>query len=426
MKATFFELKSIFLLVLFVLIQGGCSQSINPVSPAPDLSSNSNLPCTEISSADGITEGIGLMGAYSVTVDPETLTVDMTPVRYSSVGESYIVNGLRFFTAFPCTECFAVVGVRADTTTIELVFAMTHPMNPGNPGLPPSGSNRLDLAVFDVALVVLPTVINPTYFTQINRDVMSGVCVNPDGYTRELGEYLARDILVPYFLVIDDNTDMQSTYNRLDMGAYRESSIFIKNTGLVQNFYVFMSFAYGASSTFQTRLSPKYYNPEFNRKAAWKVNAIPQGHWMDNDFTTPIQIRVEVFDWQQFATIYADPGNFKDAPTDNVYSESNVDVVNLELPGLTSSLHVRAFADSGSGTPTDPRIFTFGVLNELQASGGTYPGLVQVIDDRFPQAPPPVGNRDFFVTTDDGRTLINAGMAEFATYQTFDASVWIH
>jgi hypothetical protein len=423
MKALFFELISVFLLVL---ILSGCSQSNNPTSPTLDPASNPNLPVTELSSADGISEGIGLLGAYSVTVDPVTLTADVVPVRYSAVGESYIVNGLRFFTAFPCTECFAVVGVRADLNTIELVFAMTHPMNAGDPGLPPSGSNRLDLAVFDAALVVLPTTINPTYFTQINRNVIYGLCVNPDGYTRELGEYLARDIVIPYFLIIDDNTDIQSTYNRFDMGAYRESSIFIRNTGSVQNFYVYMTFAYGASSKFTTRLSPKYYNPEFNRKAAWKVTVTPQDHWMDNDFTTFVPITVHVFDWQQYASIYSDPDNYVNAPIDNVYSESNIAVVNLELPGLTSSLHTKAYADSGTGTPTDPRVYTFNIANELHATGGTYTGLVQVVDSRATQAPPPTGNRDFLVMTDDGRTLINAGMTEFATYQTFEASVWIH
>lgn len=426
MKASFSKLKVIFLLILLVLIQTGCSQSINPTSPSLDSSSNTNLPCTDISSADGIIEGIGLMGAYSVTVDPVTLTADVVPVRYSSVGESYIVNGLRFFTAFPCTECFAVVGVRANLDTIELVFAMTHPMNPGNTALPPSGANRLDLDVFDTALVVLPTATNPTYFPQIDREAIAGFCVNPDGYTGELSEYLGRPSLVPYFLVIDDNESATMTYNRLEMGTYSESSIFIKNTGTVLNFYVYMSFAYGASSTFWTRLTPKYYNPEFNRKAAWKISVNPTNHWMDNDFTTPVPITVSVFDWQQYASIYSDPDNFKDAPTDNVYSVSNVDVVNLELPGITSSFHANAFATTGNGTPSNPLVYMFYVVNDLHASGGTYLGLVQVIDDRIPQALPPTGKRDFLVHTDDGKTLVNQSIPEFATYQTFEAAVWIH
>ena len=92
--------------------------------------------------------------------------------------------------------------------------------------------------------------------------------------------------------------------------SWRYFNVIISETGL--SFDLYLTMGYGASATNLTRLTPKYYNPEFNRKAAWKVEVIPPegddppemgNTWANGDTTTPYTVTVKVYDWQHDATV---------------------------------------------------------------------------------------------------------------------------
>jgi len=77
-------------------------------------------------------------------------------------------------------------------------------------------------------------------------------------------------------------------------------------------FNLYLTCGYGSSAVLVDRLNPTYYNPEFNRKSAWKVEVIPpngtnppsQGNtWASNDSSTPFNVTVKAYDWQIGANV---------------------------------------------------------------------------------------------------------------------------
>ena len=175
------------------------------------------------------------------------------------------------------------------------------------------------------------------------------------------------------------------------------------------------------SATFHTRFEPKYFNPEFNRKAAWKVEVTPSGQWLENNSTKPIDIEVKVYDWQIGATVYSNPTDFENAPLDNIYASSGVERVSVEIPGMNPTLPSVTTADSGTGTPTDPLIYNISIPYNNDLAAGDYIGLVKVTDER--PCLDIVDGRDFLVDSINGVKLEYHTMPEYATYQTFPATV---
>jgi hypothetical protein len=189
-------------------------------------------------------------------------------------------------------------------------------------------------------------------------------------------------------------------------------------------FNVYLTMAYGASATFWERLTPKYYNPEFNRKHAWKVTATPQGHWVDNS-SVPVDVRVEVYDWQHGATVYSDPDDFRNAPIDQIYSQSDVQGAWIEIPGMYTNTFYKTTPNSGTGMPGNPLVYKIPVSNFNFLPAGNYTGVVLVRDTRIPDHSGDP-NRDCIITSPNGRTLIKHDIPEYMTYQSFTAVVWLH
>lgn len=402
------------LIALLITVFAGCSSPGNPVAP------DSSLPENVLGSAD-IQSGTGILGAYSVALDTSTLEYEMVPLRHGAIGESLAVEGVNLFTWFPCAQCFYICGIQGDASGVTLDFFIRHPLNAGNPGNPPSGANRLDLDVFDLSIAIVPDQTKK-YFSVLDQTVSADFCLNPTGYTTELTNILITpdDTAYPYYLVVDDSGSV-STFNKFAMGTFKHVNVSLEPSSTVVFFDLYLTMGYGASSTFWQRVTPKYYNPEFNKKAAWKVTATPQDHWPSDSFVA-VAVRVEVYDWQQGATVYSNPADYANAPINQIYSASNVQEVQVEVLGMAGWYFSSTTPDSGTGMPGDPLIYTVWVGNYNYISNGTYLGLVKVIDSRIPETDPN-SSRDCIVGTEDGRVLTKHLLPEYATYQTFIATV---
>jgi len=368
------------LLIAFIVLISGCSGINNPLSIMEDSSS--------ISISDK-GDNLGLLGAYQLVISPDGQNVELTPMRLSAIGESYIVSGLSFFTDTPCPDCLKLRGFAYEPPLVKIIFEISHPFQAGNTSLPPSAKNRLDLDVFDPALVVRPLDTSTTSYSL--GEIYLGACGNQDGYTTELADLIGTNTSCPYFLVVDNSETGSSTYNEFAMGT--PSFLFDTWFANIGAFDLYLTMAYGFSAKKPQRLNPKYYNPEFNRKAAWKVNVLPpdpSDTWSASDTTTPHNVMVEVYDWQIGANVNPSLVN-----TTDVYAASEVAKVSIEIPGMTGA-PVEVLAEtSGTGKPNDPLIFTVPIANENGLPAGEYTGLVKVTDTRVP--PNPYTDRDFLI-----------------------------
>ncbi len=418
-----FSLLSIFMLA-------GCSSSSNsPLTPQENdtVGEIDNLPIIGASTFDdGSFNAIGMMGAYELSINPENNTAELVAKRTSAIGESYVVSGLGFFTVSPCPNCLQLKAISLTPDgNVELTFSISHPFEEGDDLKPPSAINRLDLDVFDLALVIAPLETVAATYSQTGTSVYAGFCVDTDGYTTELNEVIEDSSALPYFLVIDDSIGGASTFNKFKMGTkdFEFDATFSLASGTLM-FDLYLTMGYGFSAVKADRLNPTYYNPEFNRKSAWKVDVTPpegedppsQGNtWNSANNSTPYDVTVKVYDWQIGANVDPALANLTD-----IYAASGVSNVSVEIPGMNSALQTATTPDSGTGTPDDPLVYTFSIVNENLLAEDEYTGLVKVTDER---AVGVIGDRDFIIDAPDGVTLGNYNLPEFATYQTFTATV---
>jgi hypothetical protein len=427
--------RYLYILMIFAIFAVGCSSSSNPINSDSTTRNYSDTSILSpgvigLSGSDGFTSAIGLIGAYELTVNSDDLSANLVPRRSSAIGESYIVSGIAFFTISPCQDCLKIKGLSLDPDYHAIVtFDIRHPFKKGDTMKPPSAMNRLDLDVFDVALVVQPVDIDPVNYPLTGDSIYTGICTGADGYTSELVNLLDDDSAMPYFLVVDDKAEGTNTWNKFEMGAFKsfDTGFCLSDSTLTFNLYLTMG--YGASAKKPTRLNPVYFNPEFNRKSAWKVDVIPPGPpesgftWQQDDNTTTFDVEIHVYDWQQDATVYSNPDDFANAPADNIYAASNVSMVSVEIPGMTNDLKSSTTADSGTGKPDDPLVYKIPIANENLLGVGEYMGLVKVSDERNPSLNWMSDLRDYMIDTDDGIILENYLIPEYSTYQVFIATV---
>lgn len=416
------------IIATFALVMG-CSGGGGPVAPE-NTGASSILPAIALTNAGGVIEGIGIMGTYELNLDFDTMEAEMVAKRTSAIGESFIVSGLGFFTQAPCADCLKMVGVDLETDMVgpkvKLTFSCSHPFKPGDVSKPPTAVNRLDLDVGDLALVLVPGEgATPDVYSI--GDAFAGFCAYPDGHTNELSEVTGITAACPYYLVIDDTDTGTATNNMFAMGTEdAQFDVFIRGGG---TFDMYLTMGYGASAKKMQRLNPKYYWPEFNRKMAWKVNVVtPENDppvmgetWDDKDDATTFDVIVEAYDWQQDAGVSATVPYDDEEDTSLIYAASNVSEVELEM-GLMSASASMTAADSGTGMPGDPLLYTFSVANEELQPMGQYYGLVKVTDERVPGTTTPEGGlTDTLVDSPDGIDLIwyNIDAGEFCTYLAF-------
>ena len=423
----------------------GCSggNNTNPVTPGGSANSMDSLPIIGLTDANGVFDAIGVLGFYELDINPDTMTADLTTPRMASVGESFVVSAAGFFTVTPCPDCLDVksleiMGTGSDAV-IKVTWSISHPFPYGTDDLPPKANNRRDLDLFDLAMVIAPTSETATAFA--TGGAYTQICADADGYTADLVTVAdAPTWACPYFLVIDESNaaPIDVTNNRFLMGTLDlEFDTFFNAGG---KFKVYLTCGYGAAATKATFLSPTYFIPEFNRKAAWKVIVTPPNgndppssmNTWNNTNNDPINdlhlVKVEVYDWQQTSPVFSgDPTTYgTDAAVNEIYAASSVSMVTLEIPGMfsTPGYKMMTAADSGTGAPGSPLVFNFNVRNENLLPVGVYPSLVKVTDSRPGQDPlGGVETRDWIIDSPDGITLNHSALSEFAVYQVFDSAV---
>jgi len=406
-------------LIIGTIMIIGCSSG-NPVTAKQDCNSQSLI------NSDSY-----IIGAYNFTINIDSISAELNEIRMPSIGESWTLSGKSFFDIFPCRDCFRICGLGYEDGKIIAHFSIRHPFQKGNPMLPPTGKNRLDLDLFDPALIVVPKPLSQQYYPRMNVNLQYGAVGNPDGFTRELSYLTGVDIALPFVLIVDDskNEPPSSTYNKFEMGESKEFEVkFPVNTGETLVFDLYLTFGYGSSATFEQRLNPTYYNPEFNKKAAWRVEVIPpngenpptQGNtWDDFDSSTEYNVTVNVCDWQIGADV--DPNLTNPAA---IYSASDVDYVCVEIPGMTNSLKQvdgDSYIPGGTGMPGSPLVYQVPIANENHLVAGEYIGLVGVYDERIPKGFS--NGRDYLIHSPDGVILNQYPIASYITYQTFVATV---
>ena len=432
MKRTLFHIPTFFGLLLLALLIGCSNGSSNPIVPLSEfVKSGPGNPDTLPVIADTGNTDIGIMGGYNLTISSDAKSVELVPMRATTIGESWIVSGRSFFDTYPCTDCFRISGLGYETGKIVVKFSIQHPFPKGDPGQPATAKNRLDLDLFDLALVIAPKPLSPQRFILLSVYIPKYSVENPDGFTDELSNLIGSQIALPYVLVVDDSLTIppSNTFNKFEMGSSREFEVkFPVQPGETLVFDLYLTFGYGASAVLANRLDPVYYNPEFNRKAAWKVEVTPpngtnppeEGNtWSDRDNTTEYNVTVKVYDWQIGANV--DPNLIN--PTD-IYAASNVDYVSVEIPGMTNTVKQvegNSYIPGGTGMPDSPLVYIIQIANERSLRAGEYLGLVEVHDER--ETLNITEERDFLVHSPDGKTLIPKKIPGYRTYQTFTASI---
>jgi hypothetical protein len=419
-----------FVLLVIGIMLWGCSRAnqtpMTPINTQDDeflnINSNDEFPDLPFQGR------IGILGSYELNLNPGEMTAELVFNRTNSLGESYLVSGMSYFTINPCVDCLRLEGFQlTEEGYLEIIFSIRHPFKPGSVALPPSSTNRRDLDVFDTAMVIVPRNIDPSVYPLLGCQVFDSVCVNNDGYTRELSELTGNSVACPFFLVVDDTDAGVKTYNRFAMGTQKTFSTYFDLSGSV-SFDLYLTMGYGNSAKKLTRLNPTYFNPEFNRKNAWKVEVIPpQGDnppfsgntWNNEDNSSEYNVTVRIWDWQIGANVVNPPS----AVSDIAYA-SDVSLVSVEIPGMTGMPKTSATPQDGAGnTPVDPLVFVIPVANENLLPIGEYQGIVRVMDERNPPVQGAPGKVDMLIDSPDGIQTNWYTMQEFATYQAFTATV---
>ena len=402
-------------ILLFAAI--GCSggkSSDNPIAPQAPFggAGPGNLDTLPVIASDGET-AIGVMGGYNLSISNDGKSVNLVPMRSATVGEAYIVSGKAFFVLTPCLDCLRIISIGLDINeNIVLGFAVRHPFPKGDPSNPESAINRLDLDVFDLALVVNPLDISPILYPLTNANVYTGVVRNADGYTNELSGVTGKDSILPYKICYENQNN-----NRFEMGTVYQPFDVLFSPGTGFTFDLYLTMGYGASAKLGTRLTPIYYVPEFNRKAAWKVEVDPVAWYTSN----PSTVEINIYDWNHGATVagdYPDP-----AHTNYIRASSDVQSVTVEVQGMTDTIQTAVLTDSTTNGWDDPLTYSATFTNENLLPEGFYTGIVKVVDSRVPGIP---GESDSLMHSPDGSAvnIESYSIPEFATYQTFVASVF--
>jgi len=402
----------VLLLLITWLFSVGCSRS----GLVDNLELNPMIATAQSNS-------IGILGANELTINPVEMTAELISRRIPYLGESYLVNGTSFFVTQPCSDCLEIekIGVTPEGY-VELGFKARHPFEAGDPLEPPSGRNRLDLDIFDLVLIVVPLEKTPTSFSMMNTSVYDGLCPYADGYTRELETLISDSAACPYYLVVDDNEDGTYTFNEFSMGANQSFSTYFDISSVLK-FDLYLTFGYGVSAQRSIRLHPFYFNPEFNRKNAWKVEVIPPEPgetWTSDDNVQTRKVTVKVWDWQHGVTTIVNPP----VESSDIAFASDVSSVAIEIPGMCSALQTATEPVSGTGCDPDaPLIYELQIANENLLPEGEYLSVVKVTDERVPPSDIEPGMTDTLAHSSDGFSLEWHVIPEFATYQTFIAAV---
>jgi len=168
------------------------------------------------------------------------------------------------------------------------------------------------------------------------------------------------------------------------------------------------------------RLNPRYFNPEFNLKEAWRTEASASGPVTAGDAGSQTEITLRAFDHQGALPAIGDFDPLTAQPTALRYP-SDLAGADLAIPGVLAA--PRAIARdqfTGDGTPTAPYTTTVAITgDQVTADPGTYLGAVAFRDQMTSHA----AEIDPLPTKGYTRDNVVVDRTDFTTYQLFTLQV---
>ncbi len=437
----------IFLIVIVIVFSGCSSAEKNPIDTNSLTDERIQIGITDWDSQGNISAGTGTLGLFNLSINPEKVSAEIIPFRNLSLTDVLeVVDITNFLQLAPCTDCIKLQSVSLNSDgNIVLSIGIKHPFPAGDALKPITGQNRGDLHVFNVEGIVISNTGN-LQFTNVGESAADFLLVNADGYTgyldNSLDEFYQSDATVhPYITHFDDYsvgnfdalnpmgfasvTDPPPSGNLImAMGAdydYQDY-IFAPTPSMEFLFAVGCTYAVSASDKSQ-RFSPEYRVPQHNKKSASEISVwIIQNELMGGIPTSTAEIEIHVVDISHGVAVGED--------LDEMFADSSVDDIFIEIPGVTDSMVILDGNNPLSGTghdPSDPLVYSATITNSSSGDMGVYMGIVKVSDSYAAgqNTNPMLGGNDGISRVDP---LINPltgtfEIAEFASYLVFTIEV---
>jgi len=445
--------KIVFSLFLCLIFSVGCSSSQNPFDP---FSSNNHtifpvqpiVGVTEIADDGMPSEGMGLLGLFSITVNTNTLEAEILSLRQSKTTDFLeVVDITNFLTSMPCIDCVKLISVGLDDLNrVVLRIGIKHPFPAGNPNYPITGKNRADLHVFNVEGIVVSN-SHGLSFNGLSETVADLDILNIDGYTGYLDESLDRiypteATIHPYRTFFTDygkgNFDKNNPFGFesvtspppdgwlvMPMGSNFNYKDYTFDIPEPVNFIFAVGCSYGISTVSKwQRFEPDYRCPQFNKKAASLVaSEIETNYLKAGNTSSEATMLIEVVDVNHRIS--------EGSEKDQMLHESKIKSIQVEISGITAHpVDVDLSDPYGTGSNDfNPLVYDDIVItNELGALEGEYTGLIKVTDSY-----PVHSNSQSNVMPFDGISRVQPGdnplnglflIDEFATFRTFKIKVY--
>lgn len=400
-----------------LLLATACQSGSNAPTNAAPAATPTPAPAIPASVWDAdLAPGQGLLGLNQVTLDLAQFSAVVEPVRMAAaIGDSFDVDIYEYLKKSPCSDCLKVEGLQYNGGNVEVRFAARHPFA--------FGPARYDLHVFDVRGTLIPISGNASpsgiqsQMGAASQEATGafGILANADGYssffTEQVAPYVggvgAVGTIFPYRTMFRDLgpssylpgtwsfADLQfpGGHNVMAMGEGFDASstpfeIDVQGLGNQVQFLFLLDAAYGASATRPTRLTPRYFLPEFHRKEAFEASMeITGGTLPAGGGPAFVQAVVTARDWQGDAI--ANPAFGPDAPADSLKHQSSVASIEFFVPGVTTGapqvktngVDFTGVVNAGEYWTTYEAIFSF--QNQAAASEGMYWAVAAIRDSLY-------------------------------------------
>jgi hypothetical protein len=392
-------------------------------------------------------EGFGMMGLYNLSLDPDSLTGELSPLRRSSLEDVLEeVDITNFLQLAPCVDCAKLKSIALDPDgNLVVSIGIRHPFPAGDLLKPISGKNRGDLHVFNVEGILFSNAAGLS-FPGLAAATAGFTLMNADGYTGYLDAsideiYPTGASIHPFITHFDDYSDGNYSATNpmgfesvttpppsgklvMAMGCdydYKDYVLSFPSGSADLLFAIGCTYAVSAANKMQ-RFTPEYRVPQHNKKAASEVGIEIISNDLRGGITSSIAtLHVKVVDINHGVPVGDE--------LDQMKADSSVSGVSIEIPGVTSGIVEFPLTPlSGTGhNPSDPLVFEGVVTNAAGGVEGAYAGMVKVTDSYSPglNESPLLNGMDGIKRVDP---LINPLTAlftinEFATYQAFEISV---
>ena len=435
--------------ILLLIGCSGHSSSMNPVGINNSIPRIADLPVgVSDFSPDGIPlAGMGALGLFSLHVDPVSQTASLESLRQGALTDVLeVVDITNFLTMAPCTKCVKIKSVALDADgNVVVSVGIKHPFPAGDPFKPITGRNRADLHVFNIEGTVISN-IAATTFASTGEKTAGFRLLNADGYSGYLDEsideiYLTEATIHPYITHFDDysvgNFDPGNPMGFVNVTDPPPTGNLVMAMGCDYNYqdYVFsldgpIDFIYAVGCTYalsaaakSQRFTPEYRIPQHNKKAASEVSLVVINNDLGGgDVASTAQAEVHVVDLSHGVGV--------GAGLNEMYADSSVGSITIEVPGVMSAPITIPGGSSTSGTghsPADPLVYQTTITNTAGGAEGNYGGLIKVVDTYAPgqNGAPSLSGMDGIKRVDPLQTPTSGlfAITEFATYQYFEIGV---